>query len=173
MQLRPAGNFKRWPKGREILCSKGNSHGKNEVSWHPRATGLIPQKSAPAQASPVAPHLLGRCSQSPLRSRLSVRSTLPHFTAGSGGGQGSPQEASRPGSPRVALLALAGAKLCEVCLHFLPARPFPLHALWPEIAQGLVWAGEIPLNSRSLKCKWPRYHYLLKISTILQKEDNI
>lgn len=39
MQLRPAGNFKRWTKGREILCSKGNSNGKNEVSWHPRARG--------------------------------------------------------------------------------------------------------------------------------------
>lgn len=99
---------------------------------------MIPQKSAPA-----APHLLGQCSQSPRRPRLSLRSALPHFTDGAGGGQGSHQEASRPGSPKVALLALAGAKLCEVCLSisFLqgPSHYVPCGLKLPRVLFGLEW----------------------------------
>lgn len=144
MQLRPAGNFKRWPKGREILCSKGNSNGKNEVSWHPKLwcgsdwfhKNLLQLKQA--QWLPIC--LVSALSVHP-RPRLSLRSALPHFTAGAGGGQGSPQEASRPGSPRVALLALAGAKLCEVCLSisFLlgPSHYVPCGLKLPWVLFGL------------------------------------
>lgn len=173
MQLRPAGNFKRWTKGREILCSKGNSNGKNEVSWHPRARGWfhIYLQLKQAQWLPICVVSALRvhpglgCLWGPL---CPLYSRGWRWTGISPGGQQTWESQSCPFSHGW------GKAVWSVPLQFLPARPFPLQALWPEIAQGLVRAWEeMPLNSLSFKCKWPRYSYLLKISTALQKEDNI
>lgn len=69
----------------EILCSKGKSNGKSEVSWHPRAT-LVEVYSTKICTSPGRPSgfpiCLGLCSQNAPWLRLALRSALPGLEVG-------------------------------------------------------------------------------------------
>lgn len=127
MQLRPAVNFKRWPKGRDALSQRKQQWKKWSLMTPTDDWGrsLFHKNLLQPQQATWLPHLLGLCSQNPPRVRLSLRSALPHIIAGHGDGQVWPQEASRSESPRACPLALAAARLWSRPLHFLPSKPSP------------------------------------------------
>lgn len=112
----------------EILCSKGKSNGKSEVSWHPRAT-WVGVCLTEIYSSPNRSNSFPICLVCALRIQPGLGCLWgllsPQIQQGLEGKRVSPQEASRPGIPRACPSALAWAKLWSV-LHFLPSGPFPL-----------------------------------------------
>lgn len=146
----------------EILCSKGKSNGKSEVSWHLRAySGRSSFHKNPVEPKQTSGFFI--CLVCALRI---------HPWLGCGWGllcsitivgldvdRAPPTRSADLGVPELALQPWLGQS-CEVCLCFLPLRALPtymLSDLWlPGVC--LVWAGdEIGLNSLTLKCKWLKY----------------
>lgn len=94
------------------------------------------------------PHMRGLCSQNLRRGRLSLRSALPHSRACGWMGF-SPGSQQTWGSQSLPFGLSWGKAVICLSISFLQG-PSHLHALWPQVAQGLIWAGEEnQLNSHS------------------------
>lgn len=113
----------------EILCSKGKSNGKSEVSWYPRVTrvGLYSTKIYRRPSRPSGFPICWICALR-VHPGFGWHGALlcPLPRAGPGGGQGAPRRPAALGVSERALWPWP-KQSCEVRLfHFLPSGPFPL-----------------------------------------------
>lgn len=129
----------------EILCSKGKSNGKSEVSWYPRATrvGLYSTKIYRRPSRPSGfPICCGSVLSEPIQASAGTElCSAPCLEQGlevdrvPRGGQQPWESQSVPSG-----LGRSKAVKCASFISFLRG-PSHLHAQWPKTAWCLVWAG--------------------------------